>query len=146
MNFLKLIATIGVLLAALNSCDSNYQGSSATSDTIVVKSDVALFYYPDSASMDTLKDELDEKTYQDAVSDYTHFMNIASQYMDSVKLKKITTTRGKILKFICKDRTEYVIDTKALVDFWGVILFNKHYKPKLIDMTIIDMEYDKYFY
>lgn len=113
---------------------------------MIIRSNVALFYYPDSTSLDTLKNELDEQTYLNAVSDYTHFMNIASKYMDSVKLERATATRGKVLKFICRDKSEYLVDTKTLIDFWGVILFSKYYKPKLIDITILDMEYNKYFH
>jgi len=143
---MKIIVTIGILYLIFTSCNFNNEISPTSSDTITVKSDVALFYYPDSTSLDTLRNELNEKTYKEAINDYNHFMGLASVYFDSVKLKRLTTNRGKVLKFVRQDKSEFIIDTKTLVDFWGVILFNKNFKPKLIDITIIDLEYNRYFY
>ena len=145
MHFLKLTTSIILLAIALNSCDFHYNNTNASSDTLVVKSDAAIFYYPDSASLDSLKGELDEQAYQDAISDYIHFMDNASRYLDLVKLEKLTTVRGEVLKFIAEDKSEYIIDTNTLTYFWGIIFFSKRKRPKLIDMTIIDIEYKSYY-
>jgi ribosomal protein S18 len=143
---IRLILIKSFAIMALYSCNSNIAKQHPETDTLIIKSDVALLYYPDIASMDSLKFELETKVYQEAVSDYTHFMHLASDYADSVGLKKIITSRGKVLKFICKNKTEYIVNTNTLIDFWGVILFNKHFKPKTVDITMIDIEYKKLFY
>ena len=143
---MKMIVTLGFLSLHFASCDIKQAPYPTSTDTIVVKSDAAIFYYPDSASLDTLKSEVDENTFTLAVSDYTHFMNSATRYIDSAKQNRITITRGKVLKFICEDKSEHIIATNTLINFWGVILFKKQRTPKLVDITVFDMEYMKYFY
>lgn len=101
---MKTLFIISITFLLLNSCNYTKIEDHHGSDTLIIKTNAAIFYYPDSNALEQLRSEVDKETFDSAVSDYTHFMGNASVYMDLTKLKKIIFKGPKVLKFICQDK------------------------------------------
>jgi hypothetical protein len=142
MGKLIIILTIYFLVCSCNSGEAtNYQFS----DTLEIRNSSAILYYPDSMQKELLKSELGVDEYKIAEDDYLYFMNNAVRYLDLKKVDKIPVTGPKILRFTTRDNSEVLIETNKFVDYWGIILFNNSHKPKQVDITIIDIEYNNLF-
>lgn len=114
-------------------------------DTVVVSGKAAIVYSPDSLQMDQRMKAVGEENFRAGAGDYAYSISEADQYLQSVKLPVIYADTRKFLKFINQNGTVTLIKTDTLPELWGIYFFDPFKPPALIDETMIEEEYRKYF-
>jgi hypothetical protein len=119
--------------------------NSANSDTLIVDRQAAVFIEPDSLQIERRKKLVGEENFYIGADDYLFYLNIAGQFLDSVKLTTLNAKDKKYLKFVGSDNSQQLIRLDKLDELWSIYFFDPTKKAKQVDMTTIDEEYKSYF-
>ena len=120
---------------------------SGFNDTLVIKSNSAVFYVPDSLQMEKIK-KVNEKEVFDLLIHNCHYqMQNARQVIkkDWPQIKIIETATHRYLLFKKANKEEKCIDLNDRNDICGLFLFDGKKDPALVDMPNIDTQLHLYF-
>jgi hypothetical protein len=86
---------------------------------------------------DTTNDSLDfiidknRQEYYDIIDDYGYYMEVVRPLLESMKLTKVKlSTQGKFIRFITKNKKQYILKISDFSNRSGVIIFNTVNEPK----------------
>jgi hypothetical protein len=114
-------------------------------DTLTIDRTAAVFYSPDSIQIAKRKKEIGEDNFYAGADDYLNYLQTSRDFLDSVKLPILEAKDKKYLKFVRDNKSQTVIKLDTLPELWGIYLFSPGKKEKLVNMTLIDEEYNSYF-
>jgi hypothetical protein len=117
----------------------------ANFDTLTIDKKAAVFYSPDTIQIAKRKKEIGEDDFYAGADDYLTYMQTSHDFLDSAKLPILEAKDKKYLKFIYNNKSQTVVKLDTLSELWGIYLFNPSKKEKLVDMTIMNEEYKRYF-
>jgi hypothetical protein len=155
-SFLSLIITSACILSCKNErnneeknekYDTVFQKVNSNifdNDTLIVDKTCAVMVSADSFQIEKRKNESGEDFYV-AADDYAFYLNETKKFLDSVKLRTIMCNGKKYLKFINSENNQELINLSNLDELWKVYFFSPNKKSVVIDMTMINEEYTKYF-
>lgn len=121
--------------------------ASGFNDTLIIKSNSAVFYVPDSVQMEKIK-KVNQKEVFDLLTHNCHYqMQNARQVIkkDWPKIKIIETSTHRYLLFEKANKDEKCIDLNEKNDICGLFLFDGKKDPALVDMPNIDTQLHLYF-
>lgn len=120
--------------------------SRIATDTVVISERAAIFFDPDTVQIEKAKKEcLEEDDFYTAADDNLYYMWLASNFIDSVKLKKVDIMGKKVLKFVSATGGATFVNLDTVNWLWGVYFFDPQKKPHDADVVSIEEEYHKYF-
>jgi hypothetical protein len=141
-------------LFALSSCANEQQLSknysynqeslnrSQQSDTIFITEPCALFYFPDSLQIDSIKTKIGEDNYNSILEDNNFYNQEIIIKLQKKGIKTISSNR----KFITCDNGKITINRYNLKDKWGVIFFKFNIAPYIItDEDDVNKIIESYF-
>jgi len=102
----------------------------------------AIILSPNLKKIDKLKKSTPESDYNEIVSDNIYYIDQATTYLDSVKVKRINMYSNGVLNFRSVSGQTFKMQLDSIN--WGVILFNGKDKPVSADITDIGDEYKTY--
>ena len=120
---------------------------SSFNDTLIIKSNSAVFYVPDSVQMEKIKN-INEKEVFDLLIHNCHYqMQNARQVIkkDWPQIKIIETSTHRYLLFEKENKEGKCIDLNDKNDICGLFLFDGKKDPALVDMPNIDTQLHLYF-
>lgn len=121
--------------------------ASGFNDTLIIKSNSAVFYVPDSVQMEKIK-KVNEREVFDLLIHNCHYqMQNARQVIkkDWPQIKIIETSTHRYLLFEKANKDEKCIDLNDKNDICGLFLFDGKKDPALVDMPNIDTQLHLYF-
>ena len=120
---------------------------SSFNDTLVVGSNSAVFYTPDSLQMEKIQ-SVNEKN---VMANIRHNCFFQMQYARSSlkdnwpRIRIIEVSRARFLLFVKTDGTKIYIDLNDKNDICGIFLFDGKKDPVLVDMPNVDTILGSYF-
>jgi hypothetical protein len=120
---------------------------SSFNDTLIIKSNSAVFYIPDSVQMEKIK-KINKKEIFDLLSHNCHYqMQNAWQVIkkDWPQIKIIETSTYRFLLFEKANKDKRCIDLNDKNDICGLFLFDRMKDPVLVDMPNINTQLRLYF-
>jgi hypothetical protein len=117
------------------------------SDTLKIDSKAAVFYYPDSNQLETIKAGLDTSIYEAVMHEYYYQLSFAHTVLNNYwpKLKIVEAKTVRYLIFIKADKSMKVIDLDTKYDPYGLFVFDPEKDPSLLDMTNAESQIGFYF-
>jgi hypothetical protein len=151
-----LIITISLFI--LTSCgheDENKNSQSIVdTDTISVKQNLsqanspevigfpcAIILSPSDKTIDSLK-KINGEDFYTYADDIMYYTNIATTYLDSLKIKTISKTSEGSITFHITSGKDTVFNLSDMN--WAILLFNGKDGPKQSDITDFKTEFDNY--
>jgi hypothetical protein len=118
----------------------------AFQDTLIIKSQAAVFYYPDSIQILKIKDSLDSSVYKGIMHSYFYQLRNAHIVLNKLwpKLKIYDAKKFRYLLFIEKDADNFCIDLNKKNELYGLIVFSKKKQPEDVDMTNLETQISFY--
>ena len=130
----------GLVFLIIFSCNSSIK-----SNRFSTNNPIALFFVPDSLSMEKMVKEMDTASFADYLEDNQTYYSEAQKVLEDTDVKT-ETTDARYLEFIKKDGTKYVVNVDTMEDKWGLFLFDGINNPQEYSMTdmvpAIDAFYD----
>ena len=119
---------------------------SASQDTLKIDRPAAIFYYPDSFQLASVKAVLDTSVYKGIMHDYFYQMRYDRKVIIKTwpSLNIIDSKNYRYLLFVNKNGVREYVDLNTKSDLYGLIVWNMKKHPLSIDMTNIDTQV--YFY
>lgn len=167
MKIVKQIMVRGFLLILIVSCNDTYRKNNTTtvdslvikstkitnkpgasfSDSIYIKEDAVIFYYPDSLQDAHIKAITEPAIYNSSIHEMFYQMRNAKNVINKTypKLKVIEVINARFLVIKKKEGGKQIIDLDKYNDARGLILCNGIKEPLLADMTNIETELYRYF-
>jgi hypothetical protein len=121
--------------------------ASSFNDTLIIKSNSAVFYVPDSVQMEKIKNVNQKEVFDLLIHNCHYQMQNARQVIkkDWPKIKIIETSTHRYLLFEKANKDEKCIDLNDKNDICGLFLFDGKKDPALVDMPNIDTQLHLYF-
>lgn len=120
---------------------------SSFGDTIVITSNAAVFFNPDSFQLEKIKAVTKKMVYESNVHDCFYQMRnarmVLKKYWPKIRITEIF--KARYLLFIKADKSKLFIDLNTQNDQCGTFLFDPRKTPLLVDMMNIGTELDFYF-
>ena len=114
-------------------------------DTITVKSPLAIIIEPTDKQIEKRKKEVGEEDFYIGADDYMFYLNESTKTFNKNKLKVLNIKNDKIIKFEMETGNNAILELNGEDELWKIYLFDPKLKPKKIDMTDSENEYKKYF-
>ena len=107
----------------------------------------AVFYNPDSLQWEKIKAITDTMIFESTVHDCFYQMRNARNSLQKnwPEIKMVEVSNARWIRFRLLNGTSEYIDLDTLNDPCGILLFDGHKKPRLVDMMNIDTELGFYF-
>jgi hypothetical protein len=128
--------------AGQSRSDKPKQSIAEKKHSSVIKGRCAIIIRPDNKKVKLLKKGIAEDDYMTFVMDNEYYMGMASNFLDSVKLKQIVKQSKGILDFQSSSGRYFRVRLDSFG--WGIILFNGRTKPISADVTDIEEDYRAY--
>lgn len=120
---------------------------SSFSDTVIVEYPAAVFYNPDSVQLKKIKAITEKMIFEGTVHDCFYQMRnsrmVLEKYYPKVAVIEVETARYIHFKMI--NGGDEVVDLNTKNDPCGLLIFDGHKSPQLVDMTNVDTELGFYF-
>jgi hypothetical protein len=120
---------------------------SSYGDTVLINSESAVFYNPDSLQMEKIKSVNEERIYATITHDCYYQMqnarNVIRQHWPRITI--IEVIKARYLLFVKKDKTKMCIDLNAKNNICGLFLFDPKKDPEPADMPNINTSLGFYF-
>lgn len=121
--------------------------ASGFNDTMIINSNSAVFYSPDSLQMEKIK-EVNERVIFDQLTHNCHYQMqnariVIKKYWHQIKIIETSTFRYLLFEKANKDKI--CIDLNDKNDICGLFLFDGKKDPVLVDMPNIDTQLGFYF-
>lgn len=121
--------------------------ASGFNDTIIINSNSAVFYSPDSLQMKKIK-AVNEKVIFDLLTHNCHYQMenahmVIKKYWPQIKIIETSTFRYLLFEKANKDKI--CIDLNDKNDICGLFLFDGKKDPVLVDMPNVDTQLGFYF-
>ena len=117
------------------------------SDTLEINSKAAVFYYPDSLQLKTIKAGLDSSIYNSVIHEYFYQFRyvhiVLSKYWPGIKIVEAKNVR--YLQFVKGDQTNEIIDLNTKNDAYGLYVFDPDKSPAQLELTNAESEIGFYF-
>ncbi len=121
--------------------------SSGLTDTLFVRSTVAVFFNSDSIQLEKIKLQKEKNEFETEVHNCFYLkqnaIRVLKQYW--AKIKIIEASGVRYLQFIKQDKSKTVIDLDKINNMCGVFLFNQKKDPELANIMNIDTALEFYF-
>jgi hypothetical protein len=147
---MKQLSSI-IFIVFIISCNSQSKKSATiiphiypNNDTLYIDSITAVFYIPDTTRIAQQKKLVGEEDFYIGADDYSYYMHMSHEFLDSMKMCIRYSDNKKYLKFISQSTTK-VIKLDTLPELWGIYFFDPAKHPIKVDMIEIDSEYHRYF-
>ncbi|HXD78546.1 MAG TPA: hypothetical protein VN616_12100 [Puia sp.] len=116
-------------------------------DTVRIGIPAAVFFYPDSLQLATVKALLDTSVYQAIMHDYFYQMRYAGKVVRESwpALSTVSVKDHRYLLFVKEDSSRKCIDLDKVSDLYGVCLFDGRKDPALADLPNINTALGFYF-
>jgi hypothetical protein len=120
---------------------------STFSDTLMINSTSAVFYYADSIQLEKIKLVTDSGFYEGSMHEYFSYMRNAHLVINKTmpQLKIIEAKNVRYILFINDDNSAKCIDLDTKADPYGLFFFKMKKAPQLVDMANIETELGFYF-
>lgn len=118
--------------------------SAVNSDTLVINYKCAVIYEPTEKSIQRSKKEVNEENFHIGLDDVLFYISESTEYLESKKIKIITTECNKILKFNSNDKNMTIINLDLEKEMFGIYLFDPKQKPKKVNIIDISDEFESY--
>ncbi len=120
---------------------------SSFSDTLIIDSPSAVFYYPDSLQLEKIKGTIEKNAFASEEHNCFYQMRNARTVLKKFwpQIRVIETSRTRFLLFIKKDKIQTLVDLNSKGDMCGLFLFDGKKEPELADMMNIDTALGFYF-
>ena len=115
------------------------------SDTFIVKTKSAIVYSPDSLRLEKEIKKAGHENFQIGYDDYAYYINETSNFLENKGIR-VDTTSKKWIMFLLKNGSHQLIKTDTLQDLFGIFLFDGVSKPRTMDITDAEQEYNIYFH
>ena len=133
-SFNKILTTLFVLF---------FVAISAQQKNITLKERAAVIVYPSDEKLKQLKKEsASEDEYGVIVEDALYYLTNAKIFLKSKKIKTIVVKGADHVKYL-ENNVAKKIDIKNLS--WDIVFYMPKKKPKQIDITDVEKEYQNYF-
>ena len=133
-SFNKILTTLFVLF---------FVAISAQQKNITLKERAAVIVYPSDEKLKQLKKEsASEDEYGVIVEDALYYLTNAKIFLKSKKIKTIVVKGSDHVKYL-ENNVAKKIDIKNLS--WDIVFYMPKKKPKQIDITDVEKEYQNYF-
>ena len=133
-SFNKILTTLFVLF---------FVAISAQQKNITLKERAAVIVYPSDEKLKQLKKEsASEDEYGVIVEDALYYLTNAKIFLKSKKIKTIVVKGSDQVKYL-ENNVAKKIDIKNLS--WDIVFYMPKKKPKQIDITDVEKEYQNYF-
>lgn len=133
-SFNKILTTLFVLF---------FVAISAQQKNITLKERAAVIVYPSNEKLKQLKKEsASEDEYGVIVEDALYYLTNAKIFLKSKKIKTIVVKGSDQVKYL-ENNVAKKIDIKNLS--WDIVFYMPKKKPKQIDITDVEKEYQNYF-
>jgi hypothetical protein len=116
----------------------------AYADTLFIDSRAAVFFQPDSLTIEKKIKEQGEE-FLLGMDDYLHYMSESQEYLEKQGVPILHAKGEKYLKFTMADKSFKVINLRKQEDLWGVYLFDPNKKPHYADILDMEEDFKKYF-
>ena len=140
---MKKFTIILLVFSTLFSCKKNIEKKET--NTITIEKSTVIIYEPTNKAIEKHKKEVGEEDFYIGAGDYMFYLNESNKYLELQKAKILIIKNDKILKFISADNSETIIKLNDEKEIWGIYFFDPKQKPKRIDMTGTEEEYQEYF-
>lgn len=121
--------------------------SSSFSDTLIISSRSAVFYYPDSLQLEKIKKATDKNIFESFLHDYYYQVRfghlVLKEQWPRIKIAEARNVR--YLLFLKKDTLPECIDLDTLNDAYGLFVFDPVKKPVQVDLTNAESDIRFYF-
>ena len=118
------------------------------SDTLKIDSKAAVFYYPDSLQLVTIKARLDSSTFDAIMHEYFYQLkyvhNILNEYRPRINIVEARNVR--YLLFIKAGKSSEIIDLDTKYDPYGLFVFDPQKSPSQLELTNAASEIGFYFF
>ena len=118
--------------------------SAVNSDTLVINYKCAVIYDPTEKSIQRSKKDVNEENFDIGLDDVLFYISESTEYLESKKIKVITTENNKILKFNSNDKNMAIINLDLEKEMFGIYLFDPKQKPKKVNIIDISDEFESY--
>jgi hypothetical protein len=133
-SFNKILTTLFVLF---------FVAISAQQKNITLKERAAVIVYPSNEKLKQLKKEsASEDEFSVIVEDALYYLTNAKIFLKSKKIKTIVVKGSDHVKYL-ENNVAKKIDIKNLS--WDIVFYMPKKKPKQIDITDVEKEYQNYF-
>ena len=120
---------------------------SSFGDTVLINSESAVFYNPDSLQLKKIKSVNEERIYATITHDCYYQMqnarNVIRQRWPRIRI--IEVIKARYLLFVKKDKSKMCIDLNTKNNICGLFLFDPKKDPELADMPNINTSLGFYF-
>ena len=117
-------------------------------DTLLIDRIAAVFYHPDSAQLEKIKQIEDSMVYEGTMHEYFYQMRnsriVIKKSWPNIRI--IEADNFRYLLFKKKNNETTIIDLDTKGDPHGLFLFDQKHDPEQVDMMNIDNELPRYFY
>jgi hypothetical protein len=121
--------------------------SSSFSDTLIISSRSAVFYYPDSLQLEKIKEVTDKNIFESFLHDYYYQVRfghlVLKEQWPGINIEEARNVR--YLLFLKKDTIPECIDLDTKNDAYGLFVFDPLKKPVQVDLTNAESEIGFYF-
>lgn len=126
---------------------SSVKPPSLFSDTIIIATKAAIFFYPDSLQLKKMRADSDTLKFDALLHEYEYQFryvhNVFAKYWPNIKV--IEAKNARYLLFIKVDKSTQIIDLDTKNDPYGLFVFDTSKDPTLLDMTNAESEIGFYF-
>ena len=121
--------------------------ASGFDDTLVIRDKVAIFFSPDSIQLQKIKEILDPRVYENDTHDCFYQMRNARLVIHKYwpALRTVETSRARWLLFLKAGDRKSLVDLDSKGAMCGILLFDPHKDPELVDMMNIETALRYYF-
>ncbi len=116
-------------------------------DTVIVVYPTAVFYNPDSVQFKKIKAITEPMIFEGTMHDCFYQMRnsrmVLEKYYPKVAIEEVKNARYIHFKMI--NGSDEIVDLNSKNDPCGLLIFDGHKSPQLVDMTNVDTELGFYF-
>lgn len=135
---------VGKKIIVSKKLTTNNLLSKVSNDTIIIESKCAVIYEPTEKYIEKSKKDVGEENFYVGADDFLFYISEANEYLESKKIKIITTENDKILKFISNNKRVAIVKPDLEKELFGIYLFDPKQDPKKINITAISDEFESY--
>jgi hypothetical protein len=121
--------------------------ASLSTDTLLINSNSAVFFKPDSLQLQTITSLLSEQESESLIHESFYQMrnarNVVKKHFPKIDI--IEDDKAKYLLFVKKNDSATLINLDEVKDIYGIFLFQRTKDPELADMMNIETALHFYF-
>lgn len=127
--------------------NNNNKPPSSFSDTLIIDTKAAIFYYPDSLQLEKIKAVTDSNVFNGSMHEYFYQFRYAhivlKKYWRAVNI--IEARNVRYLLFLKTDKSTEIVDLDTKMDAYGLFVFDRVKSPVLLELTNAESEIGFYF-